>query len=92
MYDYNLFLSCDWGTSSFRLRLVETETAAILYEIKASEGIRNTFQKYQSLENPDKSKACYYQEFLLKQIQTMETKAGAFLKHIPLVFSGDGFV
>lgn len=35
----NTFLSCDWGTSHFRLRLVERETLTVLDEIKTDEGV-----------------------------------------------------
>ena len=28
------FISCDWGTTSFRLRLVETHTLRVLAEVK----------------------------------------------------------
>jgi len=34
----NFFLSCDWGTTHFRLRLVDKRTAAIVDEIKTPDG------------------------------------------------------
>lgn len=34
------FLSCDWGTSNFRLRLVRTETLAVVDEIVMDDGIQ----------------------------------------------------
>jgi len=35
----NTFLSCDWGTSHFRLRLVERDTLCVLDEIKTDQGV-----------------------------------------------------
>ena len=39
------FLSCDWGTSHFRLRLVDTCTLAVLAEIVTGEGVSVIFQQ-----------------------------------------------
>jgi 2-dehydro-3-deoxygalactonokinase len=35
------FLSCDWGTSSFRLRLVETTGSTVVAELRSEKGIRS---------------------------------------------------
>jgi 2-dehydro-3-deoxygalactonokinase len=34
------FLSCDWGTSSFRLRLVSTATNEVIAEVQSNDGIK----------------------------------------------------
>ena len=39
------FLSCDWGTSSFRLRLASTITNEVIAEIKASTGVKELFER-----------------------------------------------
>lgn len=88
MYAYNLYLSCDWGTSSFRLRLVETKTAAVLYEIHSSDGIRKMFERFSALPSKNGKRLHFYQEFLLKQIKLLEKKAGSSFKYVPLIFSG----
>ena len=36
--DHSQILSCDWGTSSFRLRLVDTTSATILAQISSDQG------------------------------------------------------
>jgi len=38
------FISCDWGTSNFRLRLVETLSLNVIKEVKAREGIKKLNQ------------------------------------------------
>ena len=42
------FISCDWGTSNFRLRLVETKTLNVLVEHKTDQGVKNVYQKFWS--------------------------------------------
>lgn len=39
------FLSCDWGTSSFRLRLVSTATNETLAEIEGPHGARQLYER-----------------------------------------------
>lgn len=39
------FISCDWGTSSFRLRLIETASVAVLAELRSEQGIRTTHER-----------------------------------------------
>lgn len=41
------FLSCDWGTSSFRLRLVSTVTNDTLAEVQAATGARELYERGQ---------------------------------------------
>ncbi|HUS37648.1 MAG TPA: 2-dehydro-3-deoxygalactonokinase [Verrucomicrobiae bacterium] len=41
------FLSCDWGTSSFRLRLVSTATNDTLAEVQAPTGARELYERGQ---------------------------------------------
>jgi 2-dehydro-3-deoxygalactonokinase len=41
------FLSCDWGTSSFRLRLVSTATNDTLAEVEAPTGARDLYERGQ---------------------------------------------
>lgn len=41
---HETFLSCDWGTSHFRLRLIETATLTVLAELKTGEGIAHLGQ------------------------------------------------
>jgi len=46
------FLSCDWGTSSFRLRLVSTTTNEILVESEAPTGARQLYERGESSGAP----------------------------------------
>lgn len=81
-------MSCDWGTSSFRLRLVETKTAEILYEIHSNEGIKSSYAKFSSEKGKYDEMEKLYKHFLLEKIRLLERKSGATLMHVPIIFSG----
>jgi 2-dehydro-3-deoxygalactonokinase len=36
----DFFISCDWGTTNFRLRLVETNTLRVIEEVNSGMGIK----------------------------------------------------
>ncbi|MCV9389495.1 2-dehydro-3-deoxygalactonokinase [Reichenbachiella ulvae] len=40
------FISCDWGTSNFRLRLVESQTLKVCYEHRTSVGVKSLHEQY----------------------------------------------
>jgi 2-dehydro-3-deoxygalactonokinase len=64
------FLSCDWGTSSFRLRLADTGSGKVLCEEKSAQGTAATFNDWQEIGNADNQKRV---DFYLAIIRT---KAG----------------
>ncbi|UZR96407.1 2-dehydro-3-deoxygalactonokinase [Chondrinema litorale] len=61
----NHFISGDWGTSNFRLRLVETETLKVLAEVKNDQGVKTVYQKY--LNQNKISQYDFFLNFLLEQ-------------------------
>jgi 2-dehydro-3-deoxygalactonokinase len=78
------FISCDWGTSSFRCRLIGSPTGAILAEIKSPHGIAATFDSWQKSGLDAGKRWLFYQAFLLEQIQRL----GLGLTGLPLIISG----
>ena len=42
----NKFISCDWGTSNLRLRLVDGDNRSVLKEMETSEGIASVHQSW----------------------------------------------
>lgn len=48
------FLSCDWGTSHFRLRLVDTDSLAVLAEIKTEQGAGQIARETSSQDRPQR--------------------------------------
>jgi len=82
------FLSCDWGTTSFRLRLVETASAGILAEENSSYGIAKVFELWKQKERPVEQRFLFYFEIIRLHIDALEKKLNSSLAGLSLVISG----
>ena len=83
------FLSCDWGTSSFRLRLTEAETSNILAEQTSDQGIAPTFSLWQQSGQQDQeARTLFYLTYVQENIRSIENKLSIALQGIPVIFSG----
>lgn len=83
-----IFLSCDWGTSSFRLRLVEVSSLTVIAEVSNSNGIASTFDAWKKAALSEDNRLSFYKSMLLKQIRTIEEETGDCLAGIPVIVSG----
>lgn len=79
------FISCDWGTSVFRLRLIETETQNVLAEVKTAQGIAAT---YTSWKDSALDKFSFYCSVISVGIKTLEQDCGYALDQLTVVISG----
>ena len=82
------FLSCDWGTTSFRLRLIETESQATRAEVLSNRGIAAMHQDWLSQGLPENERFDFYLGFLKVQIHELKKKCNHSLKATPLLISG----
>lgn len=82
------FLSCDWGTSSFRLRLVEREGLKILAETSSKEGNAATAKLWKEANQPPEQRMAFYLAILQKHLKTLEETAKTTLNDVPVVISG----
>ena len=80
------FISCDWGTSAFRLRLVEADTQNILAQIKTQQGIAATLAASKNEQNANQFS--FYLTILSDGIAMLEKQYGKTLTNIPVVVSG----
>ena len=81
------FLSCDWGTSSFRLRLVNTDDFKIIAEVKDNNGIAATFAAWQQTGQPE-DRVSFYLDVIKKHIGNIEQKINASLAGVQVIISG----
>ena len=88
MYPKSAFLSCDWGTSAFRLRLVERATLKILAEESSKEGNAATAARWQQAGQPPEQRVAFYRAIIQQHVKTLEVAAGAALAGVPVVISG----
>jgi 2-dehydro-3-deoxygalactonokinase len=79
------FISCDWGTSAFRLRLVEYPSLTILAAISSAQGIAAT---YEWMQKSASERYPFYQATIAKGIEQLAAQSRMSLARIPLVISG----
>jgi len=64
----NSFFSCDWGTTHFRLRLVDTSDGSCLREVQTAEGVGVLAKDYPDQQN----RAQRYEEVLLGHMAALQ--------------------
>jgi 2-dehydro-3-deoxygalactonokinase len=78
-----LFLSCDWGTTRFRLRLAEIETSRILLETTSDAGVAKI-----AAENAREARPEVYRRTLLAGINSLQPQSECNLASLPVMISG----
>lgn len=81
------FLSSDWGTSSFRLKIIERETGSVLSAVNGDEGIKKVYNRWIAYDGP-LSRIEFYLDFLQEKIVELEERSQNDLSGLPLVTSG----
>ncbi len=79
-------LCCDWGTSSFRLQLVEVTSGKVVFASNAEAGVAKTFNRWKETEGVERLQ--FYQEYLKEHIDHISINIKASLAKTPLVISG----
>lgn len=82
------FVSCDWGTSRLRLRLVEGADLLVTASLESADGIAATFARWSEVQERGGSRDAFYRSVLLGRIAELERLRGVRLTGIPLVISG----
>ena len=78
-------LSCDWGTSSFRLRLINVAHNAILAETTDSKGIAAVYNEWLQRGYPENNRVDFYKGILVSKIKSL---ADYSLEGVPIIISG----
>lgn len=81
------FLSCDWGTSNFRLRLVRMQDLSVIATVQNNHGISTILKSWQQ-QNGAVDRKSYYTDFLHRQVTEMQGQVNTPLKGVPVVLSG----
>ncbi len=81
------FISCDWGTSNLRLRLVDKDSRSVLKEIETNEGIAQIHHSWKN-EPTDADRFVYYLSVLKKHIDQWKDESGSSLENVPVLISG----
>ena len=81
-------LSCDWGTSSFRLRLVDTHSGAIINESVSDEGIRTVYNAWIKAGAAESRRMAFYLAVIDRHIQLLQQKDAGMPEDLPVIISG----
>ena len=84
----NYFISCDWGTSSLRLKLVDTSTETVLKEITSDNGTAQTHESWIRSREQKSDRLQFYLAVLEEQLETLQLHANTSLDSLPIVISG----
>ena len=82
------FLSCDWGTSSFRLRLVECQGLKVLAQQDSAEGTAQTHRLWSAAAQAPERRTDFYRGVLRPHLERLCAAAGSGLDGVPIVMSG----
>ena len=83
------FLSCDWGTTSFRLRWVSGPGCQVLHEIRASVGIKSLHDEAsQTGAKTAADRSQVFARFLYGKIEELRNVTNRSACELPLVISG----
>lgn len=88
MNSINRFLSCDWGTTAFRLRLVSTEDFSIVNEVSSKCGIAAAYDDWCKTRKAEQERVNHYQSIIKDHLVQLEEKSHASLQGTPLIISG----
>jgi 2-dehydro-3-deoxygalactonokinase len=84
----NLLLSCDWGTSNFRLRLVDSDRREAIGEVSGPDGVAAVYSRWRETGQGPKERLWFYQSVLAKEIEHLRRQTTYSLAGLPLVMSG----
>ena len=80
------FISCDWGTSAFRLRMIDASTKQVLAETSSAQGISATYALWKEQTSVDR--ISFYRNIILKQIKILEEQTGYSSDGLTIIISG----
>jgi 2-dehydro-3-deoxygalactonokinase len=85
----NHLLCCDWGTSSFRLQLMDLTTRECTGEVQSDTGISALFDDWKTVPpRPGLSREEFFGQVLQQHISRLETQVSASLTDVPVMVSG----
>lgn len=86
MKNNHQILSCDWGTTSFRLRLVNAESGKVIGEVISDKGNSVLFNQWK--ENTSTDRLEFYLGYLKESIREIAAKITEGSDKLPVIISG----
>jgi 2-dehydro-3-deoxygalactonokinase len=81
-----MMISCDWGTSAFRLRVVEK--SLVIASIQSNNGIASTFADWKRSGLPEEHRLDFFRAILKRAIGELQRTHAIALDGAPVILSG----
>lgn len=81
-------LSCDWGTSSFRVKLVDIRRETVVGELQTADGASAVYGRWKSEGAHHLSQESFYVQHLIACIGMLSKQVAFPLSGVPIVISG----
>lgn len=81
------FISCDWGTSRLRLRLVDLHSLDIIGEVDSEIGIASLYRSWQKQAGASE-RTSFYSMTLRHPLEKLEIITGKIVAGLPVICSG----
>jgi 2-dehydro-3-deoxygalactonokinase len=84
----NKFLSCDWGTSSLRIKLFDPASGNTIAAEAGSDGILATHEAWKTSGGVSQTRLHFYRSVLAAYVGRLELKVSEDLRDVPILISG----
>lgn len=82
------FLSCDWGTTALRLRLVDARSGRVLASSRGEQGIAATFAAWKTAGALPAERWGHFARVLAQHLARIVAETGGVPASVPLIISG----
>lgn len=84
----NYLLGCDWGTTTFRLRLIHLPDQALVGEVQTQDGIFSTYDSWKSADPDQVDRQQFFVQRISRQVKALAAQTRCNLDGIPVLISG----
>src|SRR5215470_16228224 len=82
------FISCDWGTSTLKLKVIDASRLKILARVSTNEGIANSHRLWKESGTGEEGKLHFYQAVINDKLKELERQLNTSFNGIEMVISG----
>src|SRR5690606_26975228 len=78
----------DWGTSTFRLVLVDADSLTVLASVSSDQGIADTYRRWREQSSLAVDRTVFYASVLKEHLGKLRNRIGEVLDDVPMLISG----
>lgn len=85
---YEFLIGCDWGTTSFRLRLINIPERKVVHELKNRDGVTLTYGLWRESGEDPETRMQFFCKKLKQEIDILSKTVAFDLNGLPVIVSG----